>query len=205
MNKQDVAAFFDRLAPGWDENDLPEGRILEKILDTARLRAGERVLDVGCGTGVLFPHYLRRGVLVTGVDLSGEMARRAAEKYAGDRRVTVLCADAETLPPGDFDAVMVHNALPHFPDPAAMIAALSRQLRPLGRLTVAHSASRAVINQCHRGAASGVSRGLPAAGELAELFAPYFLVDTLIDNKEMYLVSGVLREKELPVDKSDKS
>lgn len=193
MDKREITAFFDRLAPSWDQYSRPEESVLEKMLDLSRLGPGENVLDVACGTGVMFPHYLGRGAAsVTGVDISGEMVRLAAEKYAAEPRIRVLCADAESADLSFlFDAAVIHNALPHFPDPRALIQAMARQIKPGGRLTIAHSASREVINACHRGSAESVSRGLMPAGELAELFSPWFTAETVVDNDIMYLVTGV--------------
>ena len=70
------------------------------------------VLDVACGTGVLFPDYLARDVhSVTGVDIAPEMARRAAEKFP-DARVTVRCGDIETVPlPQPFDCCTQRSRL----------------------------------------------------------------------------------------------
>ena len=83
MNKQDVIAFFDRLAPTWDATLADRDAIISVILDNADVQAGQDVLDVACGTGVVFPHYLKRGVKsVTGIDISPEMAKIAAGKYA---------------------------------------------------------------------------------------------------------------------------
>ena len=198
MDKKEVAAFFDRLAPHWEEHSRPEGAVLEKILDLARLAPGEDVLDVACGIGVMFPHYLARGAAsVTGIDLSREMIRRAEAIYADHPRVRVVWGDAETADlKRTFDAAVIHNALPHFDDPRALLAAMARFVRPGGRLTVAHSAGREAINACHHGA-ERVSRGLMPAEELAELFAPWFTVETLVDDESMYLVTGVRNE---PVD-----
>ena len=72
--------------------------IISQILDGAGVREGVRVLDVACGTGVLFPDYLARGVAsVTGVDISPEMVKIAREKFTR-RNIEVLCADVEALP-----------------------------------------------------------------------------------------------------------
>ena len=74
MNQQDVIAFFDRLAPGWDADMIRDDGIITTILDHAGICAGMDVLDVACGTGVLFPDYLQRNVgCLTAVDISPEM------------------------------------------------------------------------------------------------------------------------------------
>ena len=75
MNKRDVISFFDAMASGWDADMIRSDRIIGIIMDNARIGAGDRVLDVACGTGVLFPDYLARGITdLTGIDISSQMA-----------------------------------------------------------------------------------------------------------------------------------
>ena len=138
MNKQDVIAFFDRCAPWWDADMVRKEEIIATILDNGGIRSGMDVLDVACGTGVLFPDYLERNVSsVTGIDISPEMVKIARSKFP---QVDVICGDVEeTVFPRQFDAVMVYNAFPHFPDPEKLIAVLAGLVKPGGRLSVAHS------------------------------------------------------------------
>ena len=83
IDKRDVQAFFDRLAPDWDADMVRNEAVIARILDNAGVCDGCTVLDVACGTGVLFGDYVKRGAArVTAVDLSPEMAARAAEKLA---------------------------------------------------------------------------------------------------------------------------
>ena len=172
IERSDVISFFDRCAPDWDAEMIRNEPVIRTILDNADIRAGVDVLDVACGTGVLFPDYLARDVhSVTGVDIAPEMARRAAEKFP-DARVTVLCGDIETVPlPQPFDCCMVYNAFPHFPDPARLIAHLATLLKPGGRLSIAHGMSRAMLDRHHAGSASKVSISLMSETELAALMA----------------------------------
>ena len=193
MEKKDIIDFFDRCAPWWDADMIRNESVITAILDNAGIGPGMDVLDVACGTGVLFPDYLGRGVAsVTGIDISPEMAKIAAAKFP---QVTVICGDVEdTKFDRKFDAVMVYNAFPHFPDPAGLIEALARVVKPGGRLSVAHSMSRAQLQQHHSGRASQVSIDLIHEKELASLFAPFFDVDVIISNDRMYQVSGVRRD-----------
>jgi demethylmenaquinone methyltransferase/2-methoxy-6-polyprenyl-1,4-benzoquinol methylase len=189
LEKTDVIAFFDRCAGTWDAETIRNEDVIRTILDNAAVRSGIDVLDVACGTGVLFPDYFARRVAsVTGIDISPGMASRAREKFP---QATVLCADAETYPfRRDFDTVMVYNALPHFPEPGRLIEALAPLVRKDGRLSVAHGMSRAMLARHHSGAASGVSVELPEAEALAEMFAPWFDVDVVISDDRMYQVAG---------------
>lgn len=194
IDKREVIAFFDRCAPAWDAGMVRHEPVIEAILDNAGVGSGMRVLDVACGTGVLFPDYLARGASVTGIDISPEMARIAAEKFAGEPRVQVLCGDVEkAVFSQPFDVVMVYNAFPHFPDPARLIARLGRLVKPGGRLSVAHGMSRAAIDSHHSGAAHRVSNGLMHEDALRALLAPYCDVDVCVSDARMYQVAGTKR------------
>ena len=109
MEKKDVIEFFDRCAPAWDAEMVKSDKIINAILDNAEVGPGMDILDVGCGTGVMFPYYLERGAAsVTGVDISPKMAQIAGEKYAGNSAVRVICADVEEFSfDRKFDAVGV--------------------------------------------------------------------------------------------------
>ena len=188
MNKQEITEFFDRCAPWWDADMIRNEDIITTILDNGGIREGVHVLDVACGTGVLFPDYLQRGAAsVTGIDISPEMAKRAQSKFP---QVQVICGDVETTVfDRQFDAVMVYNAFPHFPDPARLIRVLAGLVRPGGRLSVAHGMSRAALTHHHE-RASTVSIELLEEQALAALFAPYFTVDVIISDDRMYQVAG---------------
>jgi demethylmenaquinone methyltransferase/2-methoxy-6-polyprenyl-1,4-benzoquinol methylase len=192
VDKNAVIDFFNHCAPSWDADMIRNEHAIRTILDNGGVRAGIDVLDVACGTGVLFPDYFARGVAsLTGVDISPEMAKRAREKFP---RAEVICADVEDYPfDRRFDAVMVYNAFPHFPDPGRLIEVLAGLTKPGGRLSVAHGMSREKIGAHHAGAASKVSIGLLDEHELAALFAPWFDVDVKISDDEMYQVAGTRR------------
>ena len=191
MDKKDIVTFFDRAAGQWDAEMIRSDAIISKILDGAGVGAGMDVLDVACGTGVLFPDYLARQVAsVTAVDISPEMVKIAASKYP-DAPITVLCADVEELPETkQYDCIMIYNAFPHFPDPEKLIRVLSGHLKTGGTLTVAHGMSRAQIDRRHEGGASKVSVGLIHEEALAGIFEQYLQVTVKISDDRMYQVTG---------------
>ena len=96
-----------------------------------------RVLDVGCGGGILTEALARAGASATGIDLAGDALRVASEhaRAAGldiDYREIPIetLADAE---PGRYDVITCMEMLEHVPDPAAVIGACARLLKPGGR------------------------------------------------------------------------
>ena len=109
-----------------------------------------------------------------------------AKLLLGKEVADVLAADLGRK----FDAIMVYNAFPHFPEPDALIAALSDLLKPGGTLTVAHGMSRAAIDRHHEGSASKVSIGLMHEDLLEALFAKHLTVTTKIADDRMYQVTG---------------
>lgn len=203
MKKTEVIEFFDKCAPWWDADMTRNEDIICTILTLGGIREGIDVLDVACGTGVLFPDYLQRKVnSVTAIDISPEMAKRAQEKFP---QVNVICGDVENVDFGrQFDTVMVYNAFPHFPDPAALIERLATLVKPGGRLTVAHGMSRAALI-CHHERAGNVSIDLLHEMELSALFAPWFDVDVTISTDRMYQVSGVRKKTEIKTSAAHKS
>lgn len=192
MDKKDIITFFDRLAPQWDAEMIRSDTIIATILDNAGVRAGADVLDVACGTGVLFPDYLARNVAsVTAVDISPEMVKIAQEKFP---QVQVLCGDIEAMTLNrKFDCIMVYNAFPHFPDPKNLIRTLSGMLKPGGTLTIAHGMSRAQIDARHQGSASKVSVGLMHEDDLAAIMGRYLHVSVKLSDHRMYQVTGTMQ------------
>jgi SAM-dependent methyltransferase len=99
------------------------------ILSQLAPRAGERVLDLGCGDGVLTQQIAASGATVVGVDASPDMVA-AARALGLDARLV----DARALPfECEFDAVFSNAALHWIPEADAVLAGVARALRPNGR------------------------------------------------------------------------
>ena len=136
------AAVYDLLVPA-----LTFGReriLREATLERADVSPGERVLDVGCGTGTLALAAKRRvgaNGTVHGVDAAAEMVARAKKKAAREGlELTFDVARAQDLPfpDGAFDVVLCTLVVHHLPDGVRKqaVAAMHRVLRPGGRLLV---------------------------------------------------------------------
>lgn len=133
---------WDRAAPhyeqAWSKALAPA---TAAVLQAVRLRPGERVLDVACGSGVLtrlaWHAVAAGGGEVVGSDLSEQMLTEAARRLPEARFVR---ADAQTLndwvPERYFDALLCGLGLMYMPDPESALVAMTRCLRPHGRLAV---------------------------------------------------------------------
>lgn len=192
MNKDSIKEFFDSIAPKWDNEPIAEKEILDIILDNAGVNEKINVLDVACGTGVLFPYYLERNVKsITAIDLSPEMVKIAKSKFP---QANVICGDAENIIlDKQFDAIMIYNAFPHFPEPEKVIESLSKALKTGGRFTIAHGLSKKELDEIHQKSAGAVSNVLPECDDLAKMLSPYFNVDIMISDDKMYQISGTKR------------
>ena len=135
-------AKFDELAHRWWDKDgefKPLHDINPLRADFVEQHAGlrdKRVLDVGCGGGVLSEEMQRRGALVTGID-AGETVIRVAQLHQAESATTVdyACASAEQLLADGvepFDVVTCMELLEHVPHAASLVNACARLVRPGG-------------------------------------------------------------------------
>ena len=142
LDKQphEVAEMFDGVAQRYDLTNtvlsMGQDRGWRRATRSAlALRPGERVLDVGAGTGVSTEELGRGGVFAVGADLSTGMLQAGRSVRP---RVPLLAGDALRLPFGDgtFDAVTISFALRNVVDTDAALRELARVTRPGGRLVI---------------------------------------------------------------------
>ena len=137
-------AKFEALASRWWDPES-EFKPLHEInplrldfIDARAGLAGKRVVDVGCGGGILAEAMAHRGAKVTGIDL-GEAPLAVARLHAEESGVAVdyRCVSVETLAeemPGEFDVVTCLEMLEHVPDPASVVRACAALVKPGGQL-----------------------------------------------------------------------
>ena len=109
------------------------------VADRATL-TDARVLDVGCGGGLLCEALFRAGARVTGIDLADGMIE-VAKLHAAEQAIEIdyRVADAEALAaqqPGAFDVVTCMEMLEHVPQPAITVSTLARLVRPGGSVFI---------------------------------------------------------------------
>jgi ubiquinone/menaquinone biosynthesis C-methylase UbiE len=137
--RSSIRSEFDRLAHRYDRRwEAYTDATVRATLERFSVAEGERVLDVGCGTGVLLEALADaapRASLV-GIDVSREMLAVARQRGAGVLRW--VTGDVAALPftDGRFDAAVTSNAFHFWIDPAAALREIRRVLKPAGRLVV---------------------------------------------------------------------
>ena len=143
VDPRELEKFGDLAHRWWDPNS--EFKPLHDInplrldwIDRCVTLTGKRVLDVGCGGGILAENMAARGALVTGIDL-GEKALSVARLHLleSQRKVDYRLLYAEALAqelPGNFDAVTCMEMLEHVPDPASAIQACATLVKPGGQV-----------------------------------------------------------------------
>lgn len=143
VDPQEVAKFSDLAHRWWDPSS--EFKPLHEInplrlgwIDHLAPVSARKVLDVGCGGGILAEAMAKRGGKVKGIDLS-ERALKVAALHQLESKVNV---DYEKIPaeelaarePGQYDIVTCMELLEHVPDPASTVAACAALARPGGHL-----------------------------------------------------------------------
>jgi len=139
-----MAEIFDDWPEKYDQwFETPTGSLVREyesrlLLEMARPARGERILDVGCGTGIFTLDLLAAGARVTGLELSRPMLRRAGKKASG-LPFSMVQGDMRGLPFADrsFDKTVSVTAIEFIEDARAAVAELFRVTRPGGCIVVA--------------------------------------------------------------------
>jgi ubiquinone/menaquinone biosynthesis C-methylase UbiE len=145
QEKATIRSVYDQIAGEYDERIPGIGPTDEIFTDTemefllGKIVRGERVLDIGCGTGRFTVPLTEHGARVTGLDLSEAMLAVASRKLA-DRGLSAEMRQGDMahlpFPDGTFDTVTSMLALMHIPlaDRPAVFCEVSRVLKPGGRM-----------------------------------------------------------------------
>ncbi|MGQ9488290.1 MAG: class I SAM-dependent methyltransferase [Armatimonadota bacterium] len=191
--------FFDNLAEKWDDEESPDISVrLERVVTLADLHAGQRVLDVGTGTGVLVPHILQRvgqhGIVVA-LDISRGMLRQAKAKMFPSNVYLVL-GDMHRagLGSGAFDRVLCNAVFPHFEDRSIALQEVWRVLRPGGLMIISHPIGREAVNRLHSQYEAVAQDRVPTADGMQTLLIGMGWVQVeVIDEPDFYLAKAKKR------------
>ena len=116
--------------------------VADLLIDRAKPAAGERVVDVGCGSGavsIALAQKVGLGGQVLGIDISGPMLARARQTAPAGSRIDFVLADATVYPfdPNSLDLLVSRFGVMFFADPALPFTNLRQALKPSGRLAFA--------------------------------------------------------------------
>ena len=188
--------FFNSMAEKWDSTVDHDEKKIGYIVDIARIKQGDRTLDVGTGTGVMVPFlYSRAGLSgkIVAVDIAENMIEVAKGKFRFNN-VEFIAGDALAikLPENYFDCIMCYSMFPHFEDKKAAVAKLAGYLNRGGKLCISHSQGREAINNLHRNVSGAVKNDrLPSADIIKQYYKEAGLkTAAVVDNDEMFVVVG---------------
>jgi 2-polyprenyl-6-hydroxyphenyl methylase / 3-demethylubiquinone-9 3-methyltransferase len=143
VDQTEIEKFAALAHRWWDKNS--EFKPLHQInplrlqfIDDAVSLAGKKVLDVGCGGGILTESMAKAGASVTGIDL-GEKALKVAQLHQHESGVQVdyqyiSVEEMAEKAPASFDVVTCMEMLEHVPDPAHVVKACAKLVKPGGSL-----------------------------------------------------------------------
>ena len=202
--------FFNERADAWLDTwykDSATGTYtrhrekFERLFTLVPIHEAERVLDVGCGSGVLVPYLLEKmsgqGVVYE-LDYAERMIR-ANKQMHRDGRVRFIVADVADMPleKETCDVVMCFACFPHIHDKKTALEGMTAVLKKNGFLAVAHLESSQDINRHHRKSGTPVMHDtLPKRQEMISLFeAAGLSIERFIDESGFYLVLGRKEKK----------
>jgi SAM-dependent methyltransferase len=131
-----------RWADRQQAQDIVLKPIADALIDRAKPKPGERIIDVGCGSGatsIAFAQKVGPSGHVFGVDVSGPMLARARASASRELPVDFVLADATVYPfdPASFDLLASRFGVMFFAEPSRSFANMRKALRPSGRLAFA--------------------------------------------------------------------
>lgn len=187
----DNREFFNNLAFNWDNMCNHNEKKIEEILALSEVKKSSRILDVGTGTGILIKYLLNTNPeKIVAVDIAENMIKVAKEKYK-DNKVRFIVKDIMEYTERNFDYIFLYSVYPHFKDKEAIFKHLFGLMNRGGKIIIAHSQSKEKINEVH-GKNNTVKEDKLTSGEVtAKVMEEYFKVEKIIDNENMYYISGV--------------
>ncbi|MCJ7577130.1 MAG: methyltransferase domain-containing protein, partial [candidate division Zixibacteria bacterium] len=147
--------FFDRHAVSWDrQNNQDIASKIEELVQRFDLQEGKTVLDVGCGTGVLLPHLLKKVKekgSVFALDFSWNMILKA-KKNKAKKGIHFINGSLEALPLKDqtIDYLTCLDTFAHVTDQKKALYEMGRALKKGGKLFIAHTLGKKELAEYHR-------------------------------------------------------
>lgn len=191
-------SYFESCADDWDKMFTAEDlEILSFLIDSFNIKEGSKVVDLGCGTGVLFDMMRRKTGpegMVVGVDFSSRMVRRARKNFPF-RNVYEVDGNVEELPlkADTFDYAVSFAAFAHFANPRKVVEEVSRVLKTGGQFHIIHLLSSKELEEYHHEVGGPVANDhlLSREDMMAVLERGQFINVKITDHPGLYLTTAV--------------
>jgi len=179
MNNDKIRNFFNEIAQNYVHDD---SIAIEELLDSLHLEKYPKILDLGCGKGIISDKLLQRNKgEVIAIDLSDKMIEYAKLEHP-NTKVKFINADFyEFKDEKPFDMIICFDAYPHFLDVENYAKKAESLLKENGELIIAHDIGREELNSHHHAHAMGVSRMLKDPIKEAKTLEKYF--DVILANE----------------------
>lgn len=197
-NYDDKIDYFNNLSANWDEvvgNDQLRIQKLRNVFSLININPSDTVMDVGCGTGVLFTLIQERigpqGTLIA-VDTSDKMIEVAKKRYANFNNITYAVGPLEeiTLPDKSINVILCFAVFPHIEDKQMALKKCYNFLTVDGSLYIFHLSDTKSLNEFHHNLNAPVSRDyMPNRNELEEIIQKTgFIIMQYIDEPELNFI-----------------
>lgn len=192
MNDKD---FFNSMADKWDSICCHPAEKVNYIMNKIGLKSGDKVLDIGSGTGITIPFLEERigesGKIIA-LDIAEKMIEISKKKNCYSNIDFAVKDFYEYFSEELIDCILAYSCYPHFKDKTSFFKKGFSLLKDGGKIVVAHIESRATINNRHIDVKDRLtSDTLPEVDITAEFMKEYgFKVSYLEDNLEYYICIG---------------
>lgn len=179
---------FNKMADSYNTAEKTKanaGELIEKL----HLNQDSSVLDVGCGTGILYPLIKEKGAKYKGIDISGNMVKKflniypEADVFNSDFEENILCKNA-------FDYVIIFNSIPHFNNLEGVFKNAYDSLKNGGSFIIAHSKTRLQLKEHHKKINyKSLKEPIPSDEKLMELTIKYGFKSVKIEDNKYFCFS----------------
>ena len=150
-NKQ--KEIFNKAAETWDALHIDSDKSINRVVTLSQITQGQKVLDVGCGTGVMDRALLEtvgESGFVKAIDISPGMLSVAGLKFT-EKNIIFCEENIETTTDTQvYDAIICNNVFPHFQNREKVLKNVFRLLKQGGIFTVSHLKGRDFVNNIHK-------------------------------------------------------
>ncbi len=185
--------FFDTKAPTWQMSSeaKKETSAIFQYLDTY---ISGKILDMGCGTGQLFPFLAQQypDAQIIGIDLSFEMLRHCPHRMSNQQYILQGISEQLPFKTSSVDLILNYCCFPHIIHKKKALKEYYRILKPGKKCYIIHPQGSQSINHCHQSIGYPVADDLlPAIDQAEKLLQQHqFQVEYSIDRNNIYLVAA---------------